>query len=73
MQSTDTIYSRWKDHFDFAYSRVPNALVTITVHPQSIGRAHNLLMFERLLDYMTSFEDVWFTNLSTVYEHWSEA
>ncbi|MFC0449984.1 polysaccharide deacetylase family protein [Rhodococcus jostii] len=72
MQSPEVIYQRWKDHFDFAYQRVPNGLVTITVHPQSIGRPHNLMMFERLLDYMTSFDDVLFTNLSTLYDLWSE-
>jgi peptidoglycan/xylan/chitin deacetylase (PgdA/CDA1 family) len=73
MQSTDTIYQRWKDHFDFAYQRVPNGLVTITVHPQTIGRAHTILMFERLLAYMTSFEDVWFTSLSEIYDLWTDS
>jgi peptidoglycan-N-acetylglucosamine deacetylase len=68
LSSTEVVYQRWKDHFDFARDRVPNGLVTFTVHPQVIGRAHALLMFERLLDYMTGFDDVWFTTLSEVYD-----
>ncbi|MFA3843379.1 polysaccharide deacetylase family protein [Streptomyces aureus] len=62
---------RWKAHVDFAYQRVDNPLVSLTVHPQSIGRPHNFLMFEEFLDYVAGLEGVWFTNLSALLPHWS--
>ncbi|MFE4950170.1 polysaccharide deacetylase [Leifsonia sp. NPDC056665] len=71
-ESPETIYARWKAHIDFAYERVPNALVSITVHPQAIGRAHYLLMFERFLSYVANLEGVWFTNLSALLPYWTD-
>ncbi|MFF1831082.1 polysaccharide deacetylase [Paenarthrobacter sp. NPDC058040] len=68
LASTEVVFQRWRDHFDFARQRVPGGIVCFTVHPQTIGRAHNFLMFERLLEYMTSFDDVWFTTLSEYFD-----
>ncbi|MGW6659594.1 polysaccharide deacetylase family protein [Rhodococcus sp. NPDC055024] len=66
--STEVIFQRWKDHFDFARERMTGGIVCYTVHPQSIGRAHNLLMLERLLEHMVDTGDVWFAGLSDIYE-----
>lgn len=71
-QDPEVIFRRWKDHIDFAYERVDNGLVTITIHPQAIGRVHNLLMFERFLEYVSALDGVWFTDLSTLYAHWTD-
>lgn len=70
---TTTIYNRWKDHFDYAHANVPNGVMALTVHPQTIGRAHHILMFERLLDYMSGQEGVWFATLSEIYDCWTDA
>ena len=72
MESPETIYQRWKDHLDFAYDRVPNGVVSITVHPQAIGRAQYILMFERFLRYASSLDGIWFTNLSALLAHWTD-
>ena len=29
-----TLFARWKDHFDFAYERVPGGVFALTVHPR---------------------------------------
>ena len=47
--------------------------LTITMHPQIIGRAHHMLVLERLLQHMTSFDDVWFASLSDVFDAWQAA
>ncbi len=73
LASANVLYETWKDHFDYARERVPNAVVTITMHPQCIGRAHHMLMLERLLQHMTSFDDVWFASLSDVFDAWQAA
>jgi peptidoglycan/xylan/chitin deacetylase (PgdA/CDA1 family) len=68
--STDVLYARWKDHFDYAYAHVPNGVMALTVHPQTIGRAHHIMMLERLIDYMSQHDGVWFAPLSDIYDRW---
>ncbi|MBX5212136.1 polysaccharide deacetylase [Rhizobium sp. NZLR11] len=72
LASTEVTYQRWKDHFDFAYEEVPNAIMALTVHPQTIGRASNFLMFRRLIDYMKSKDGVAFMTLSEICDTWRD-
>jgi len=70
--STDVIFERWKDHFDYALESVSNPVLSLTVHPQTIGRAHHIQMFERLVDYMAGHDGVWFASLSEIYDCWTD-
>ena len=69
---SDVMFRRWKDHFDYAYENVPGGIIAFTVHPQTIARAHNLIGFERLIDYMSSMPGVWFATLSEIYDAWTD-
>jgi hypothetical protein len=73
MQSNETVLARWIDSFNFAYERCAGGAMTWTLHPQTIGRAHNLVMLEKFLDHVTSFEDVWFPTLSELFNCWHDA
>lgn len=42
----------WRDEFDFMRRDVPGGVMTITMHPQVIGRGHRLMMLERLVEHM---------------------
>ncbi|HEX6787443.1 MAG TPA: polysaccharide deacetylase [Acidimicrobiales bacterium] len=64
--SVEVLYDRWKDHFDFAYERVPGGVFALTVHPQTIARAHAFLMFERFVEYVTGHDGVWMTTLGAI-------
>lgn len=68
--SSDVMFQRFKEHFDFAYANVPNGVLSLTVHPQTIGRAHHIIGFEKLIDYMASFPGTWFASLSEIYDTW---
>lgn len=70
MQSNEAVLSRWIDSFDFAYEHCPGGLMTWTLHPQTIGRAHNLVMLERFLEHLTAHSGVWFPTLSGVHDSW---
>jgi peptidoglycan/xylan/chitin deacetylase (PgdA/CDA1 family) len=70
--STEVIYERWKDHFDYAYEHVNGGVLAITVHPQTIGRAHHMIMFEKLISYMADHDGTWFAPLSDIYDTWQE-
>lgn len=69
-QDTDTIYKRWKDIFDYAYERVPNACYATAVHPQIIGQAHHMMWFERLVEYIASKDGVWFATCAEIQQAW---
>ncbi len=72
MQSTDVLLQRWTDSFDFAYERCPGGMLALTLHPQTIGRAQNLLMLERFLDHVASRSGVWFASLSQIHDCWND-
>lgn len=66
----DTVYQIWATNFDYALEHVVGGVFTLTVHPQTIGRAHNLVMFERFLRHVAEHEGVWFTSLSDIFDAW---
>lgn len=63
---------RWTDIFDYAYERVPGAVYTLTMHPQTIGRAHHMMVLERLLEHISARGDVWFATTSQIVDAWSD-
>ncbi|MDT0440520.1 polysaccharide deacetylase [Streptomyces sp. NPDC005840] len=70
--SSEVMFQRWRDHFDYAYRNVPGGVLTLTVHPQTIARAHYLMGFERLIEYMAGHTGTWFAPLSDIYDTWTE-
>lgn len=66
--SAAVMFQRWQDIFDYAYDRVPNGLYTVTVHPQTIGRAHHMRAFERFLCGLRSLAGVWWGSLSELFD-----
>lgn len=72
MQSNEAVLARWIDSFNFAYERCPGGAMTWTLHPQTIGRAHNLIMLEKFLDHITAFDGVWFPTLSELFDSWKD-
>lgn len=69
-QSNETLLARWKAAFDFAYERCPGGIVTLTLHPQTIGRSYNLLMLEAFIGYVQSHDGVWFPTISEAVDAW---
>jgi peptidoglycan-N-acetylglucosamine deacetylase len=72
LASADDMFARWRAHFDYAYKHVAGAVMAITVHPQTIGRAHLIMGFEALIEYMAGHDGVWFGSLSDIYDTWTE-
>lgn len=70
MQDSNTIFQRWKDIFDYAYDRVPNACYAVAVHPQVIGQPHHMMWFEKLVDYIASKEGTWFATCEEIANAW---
>ena len=52
MTSTAQVEARWRDTFDLAVEENDGGVFTLTVHPQTIGRAHMYMLLERLIKHM---------------------
>ncbi|HET6909142.1 MAG TPA: polysaccharide deacetylase [Mycobacteriales bacterium] len=70
--SADALFTRCRQIFDYAYQRVPGAVYTMTVHPQTIGRAHHIAAFEELLEEFRSRPGVYFATLGDLYSRWND-
>ncbi|PJJ61706.1 polysaccharide deacetylase family protein [Compostimonas suwonensis] len=62
--------ARWREIFDYGLQNSPGGLYTLTMHPQTIGRSHHLLLLERLLLHMTESNAVQFVTLSEAHDAW---
>jgi len=52
----------WRDQFDWVYREMDYAVYALTIHPDVSGRPQNLLMLERLIDYINRHPGVsWVT------------
>ena len=58
----------WRGEFDFMYREVPEGVLTLTMHPQVIGRGHRLLMLERFVDHLIGHDGVRFSTLAEAAE-----
>lgn len=60
----------WRGEFDYLYQEVGSGLLTITMHPQAIGRGHRMLFLERFIRYMAEHPGVTFTPLVDYVRTW---
>lgn len=69
-RSTTMSWEIWKEEFDYLYQRVGLGLLTITMHPQVIGRGHRMLLLERFIDYVAGHSGARFTTLRDYQREW---
>ncbi|MBJ90832.1 MAG: polysaccharide deacetylase [Woeseia sp.] len=48
----------WRDQFDWVYRNHDYAIFPCTIHPDSAGKPHVLMMLERLIDHMLAHQGV---------------
>jgi len=71
--SPSAVFEIWRGDLDYAYERSPGGVVTLTMHPQSIGRGHRMLMLERLLAHLRAKGGVAFERMDRVAARWDAA
>lgn len=54
----------WKEEFEGQYHY--GGAFILTMHPEIIGRPARLMMLERLIDYIRTFEGVWLTTCGAI-------
>ncbi|MEW6455317.1 MAG: polysaccharide deacetylase [Acidobacteriota bacterium] len=60
----DDVLSIWKGEFAKAYDE--GITFVLTMHPQIIGHRSRILMLEKLIQYIISFQNVWFATHETI-------
>jgi len=53
----------WTEELSYAYEHAPGGLLTVTVHPECIGRGHRMAMLERFVDAAEALDGVVFDRL----------
>jgi peptidoglycan/xylan/chitin deacetylase (PgdA/CDA1 family) len=60
----------WRGEFDYGYENCPGGLITLTMHPQVIGRGSRIAMLQRLIDHFRSRDGVVFERLGDAAARW---
>ena len=60
----------WTEELRYAWMHAPGGLLTITMHPECIGRGHRMAMLERFIDEASALDGVVFDRLDRYVERW---
>ena len=60
----------WTEELRYAWAHAPGGLLTITMHPECIGRGHRMAMLERFIDAAAALDGVVFDRLDRYVETW---
>lgn len=61
----------WTGELRYAYAHAPAGLLTLTMHPECIGRGHRMAMLEAFIAAAKSLDGVVFSRLDTHLEGWA--
>jgi peptidoglycan-N-acetylglucosamine deacetylase len=73
MSAPSKVEEIWAGELRYAWEREPGGLLTITMHPEAIGRGHRMLMLERFIATAKRLDGVVFDRLDRVVERWAAA
>ncbi|MCX6648979.1 MAG: polysaccharide deacetylase [Candidatus Bathyarchaeota archaeon] len=62
----------WSQEFDYMYDNIPNGVYMLTLHPYVSGKAHRIMMIERLIQHMMRQKGVWFCRGEDVARCWKD-
>jgi peptidoglycan/xylan/chitin deacetylase (PgdA/CDA1 family) len=60
----------WTSELRYAYEHAPGGLLTVTMHPECIGRGHRMAMLEAFLLEVRALPGVEFARLDTYLDRW---
>jgi peptidoglycan/xylan/chitin deacetylase (PgdA/CDA1 family) len=60
----------WTEELRYAHTHAPGGLLTITMHPECIGRGHRMAMLERFIAVAASLDGVAFDRLDRYVATW---
>jgi peptidoglycan/xylan/chitin deacetylase (PgdA/CDA1 family) len=66
----ERVFNIWRGEFAYLYERLGVGVYVLTMHPQTIGRGHRMLMLERLLDHIAGHSGVRFETMGVYADRW---
>src|SRR4029078_5991927 len=60
----------WTEELRYAHAHAPGGLLTVTMHPEGIGRGHRMAMLERVIEAAAALEGVVFDRLDRYVDRW---
>ena len=72
MRPPSQVLEIWLAELRYAHSNAPGGLLTITMHPECIGRGHRMAMVEEFIGEAKALDGVVFSRLDTYLEAWAE-
>jgi len=73
LNAPSKILEIWTAELRYAYEHAPGGLITITMHPECIGRGHRMAMVEAFIAEAKSYDGVVFDRLDVYLERWRQA
>lgn len=70
MSEPSKVLEIWTEELRYAHEHEPGGVLTITMHPEAIGRGSRIRMLERFVETAKSLEGVVFDRLDRVVEAW---
>lgn len=67
MKPQSQIFEIWKAHFDYGINNIENGMMDVAMHPQVIGRPHNITMLEEFIKHIKE-NGAWIAPLCEIYE-----
>ena len=72
--SGDQFFNYLKDSFDALYleGKTHPKMMSVGMHARILGRPGRIMAMRKFLEYVKTFDDVWFCTRSEIAEHWYE-
>ena len=73
MSAASKVEEIWTDEMRYAWANEPGGVLTLTMHPEVIGRGHRIQMLERFISTARGLDGVVFERLDTIVARWVAA
>jgi len=73
MRPPSQVLEIWLAELRYAHANAPGGLLTLTMHPECIGRGHRIAMLEQFIGACRALDGVVFSRLDTYLEGWLAA
>ena len=73
MRPPSQVLEIWLAELRYAHANAPGGLLTVTMHPECVGRGHRMAMLEQFIGECRKLDGVVFSRLDTYLEGWVAA
>lgn len=66
LRSNDEVLDLWRSEYSFLHDELGTGSMVVTMHPQSTGRGHRLLLLRRFIEFVLEHSDVDFVRADEI-------